>query len=307
MAKQTLSRQRPLVLLLFFSLALLFFGCAGEKNEEPPLNTTIRLDRLVTLPEPTLVQEFEAIRLAVAAILSPQGTVNSYRPLQAYMEQYFGKPVILVQRRTYQEVNELLAQELVDVAFVCTGPFISGMREGIMELLVVPQIHGKVTYQGQFIVLASSPHHHVADLEGKIFALTDPMSNTGYRYPLGVIQERGTSVEQFFRRIIFTYSHEHSIAAVLDGVADGASVDRIVFNHALRRDPSLEERIRVIHRSGEFGIPPVVVPPRLATETKEQLRNFFLTIHLDPGGAKVLEGLGIERFVGGDLDLYRYH
>ncbi|MFU8819819.1 MAG: phosphate/phosphite/phosphonate ABC transporter substrate-binding protein [Desulfurivibrio sp.] len=304
MAKQTLSRQRPLVLLLLFSLALFLWGCAGEKEGQQHPEATVRLDRLITLPEPTWEQEDETIRLAVAAILSPQGTVNSYRPLQAYMEQHFGKPVILVQRRTYQEVNELLARELVDVAFVCTGPFITGQREGIMEMLVVPQISGKLTYHGQFIVLASSPYFTVHDLRGKSFAFTDPMSNTGYRYPMGVIQAQGASAEQFFSQIIFSYSHDRSITAVLDGVVDGASVDRIVYDHALRRDPALEDRFRVIHRSQEYGIPPVVVPPRLGEERKRLLRNFFLNIHRDPIGAEVLAKLGIERFVAGDIDLY---
>lgn len=330
MAEKTLSRHRPLIAspfsvaekpartsgsnpnfsstvvpALLLVLLLLLPGCPDRQNNQAPTEGgIIRLDNLVTLPVPSRETEFDMIRLAVAAILSPQGTVNSYRPLQAYMEQYFGKPVALVQRRTYQEVNELLARELVDVAFVCTGPFVTGRREGIMEMLVVPRIDGKITYQGQFIVLASSPIRTIHDLHGRSFALTDPMSNTGYRYPMGVIQAQGASAEQFFSQIIFTYSHDRSIYAVHDGIVDGASVDRIVYDNALRRDSALEDRFRIVHRSREYGIPPVVVPPRLSEEKKRQLKEFFLSIHEDPAGAKVLTRLGIERFVPGDPSLY---
>lgn len=289
-------------------LPLWFSGCSGPRPEEPPeppQTAPINLERLITLPEPEITAPYRSLNLAVAAIMSPQGTVTSYRPLQAFMEQKFGKPVQLVQRRTYQEVNELLARNLVDVAFVCTGPFMAALRENTMELLVVPQINGKVTYQGVFIVRADSQLTTVESLRGKTFALTDPMSNTGYLYPLSVIQSRGESAEEFFGRIVFTYSHDRSIAAVLDGVADGASVDRIVFDHALGRDPSLKERFRILHVSREFGIPPVVVPPRTEPDRKQRLKEFFLDMHHDPEGAAILADLGIERFVAGDLKLYR--
>jgi phosphonate transport system substrate-binding protein len=284
---------------------LLFSACAGDPPGDAPPLPAVQLDRLVALPEPSAEEQFNSLKMAVAAIISPQGTVNSYRPLQAYMEQKLGKPVQLVQRRTYQEVNELLARGLVDVAFVCTGPFVTGLKEGTMEMLVVPQVNGKITYQGVFIVSAASRITALEGLRGKVFALTDPMSNTGYLYPMSVIQARGESAEDFFGRIIFTYSHDRSIAAVLDGVVDGASVDKIVFDHALEADPSLRERFQILHVSREFGIPPVVVPPGIDPERKRQLQEFFLNIHHDPEGAAILAELGMERFTEGDLKLYR--
>ncbi|MDF1614440.1 phosphate/phosphite/phosphonate ABC transporter substrate-binding protein [Desulfurivibrio dismutans] len=293
-----------LLVLVCWSLLLGFTGCAREQPDQQTESARINLDDLINLPEPAAEQPFESLKLAVAAIISPQGTVYSYRPLQAYMEQQLGKPVQLVQRRTYQEVNELLAQGLVDVAFVCTGPFISGLEEGTMELLVVPQVEGKVTYQGMFITAANSRIKTLDDLRGRVFAFTDPMSNTGYDYPMSVIQARGMSAEDFFGRFIFTYSHDRSIAAVLDGVVDGASVDRIVFNHALRANPELKDKFRILHISREFGIPPVVVPPGFDPDQKKLLRDFFLNLHRDPDGAAILAGLGMERFVPGDLEMY---
>lgn len=71
----------------------------------------------------------DIIRVAVAAILSPTGTIDSYTPLITYLEDVLGKPVKLVQRRTYKEINELLSRGSVDVAFVCTGAYIEGVKE----------------------------------------------------------------------------------------------------------------------------------------------------------------------------------
>ena len=293
------------LVLCCWSLIFMVVGCAGGGPEEQPDLPQVNLDNLVTLPEPATEEHFESLKLAVAAILSPQGTVHSYRPLQAYMEQHFGKPVQLVQRRTYQEVNELLSRGLVNVAFVCTGPFVTGLKQGTLELLVAPQVDGEATYQGVFIVSSDSRLKTLDDLRGKVFAFTDPMSNTGYDYPMSVINDRGESAEEFFGRTIFTYSHDRSIAAVLDGVVDGASVDRIVFNHATSNNKNLREKFRVLHTSRKFGIPPVVVPAGTDPEQQQLLRDFFLNMHRDPDGAAILADLGIERFVTGDLEMYR--
>lgn len=58
----------------------------------------------------------------------------------------------------------------------CTGPFISGLEQGTMELLAVPQVEGKVTYQGVFITAANSRIKTLDDLRGRFFAFTDPVA-----------------------------------------------------------------------------------------------------------------------------------
>lgn len=96
------------------------------------------------MPARVYDQQVDAVKMAVAAMLSPQGTVISYRPLQGYLEHRLGRPVQLVQRRTYQEVNELLARNMVDLAFVCTGAFKVGRRQGIMDLLMAPRFFARL-------------------------------------------------------------------------------------------------------------------------------------------------------------------
>jgi len=236
------------------------------------------------------------LRIAVAAIISPQGTIESYSELATYLAQTLGRPVQLVQRRTYAEVNELVAANAVDLAFVCTSAYIDGYAQFGMELLVAPQINGEAVYYSDLIVPAASPAQTLADLQGKIFAFTDPMSFSGRVYPTYLVQQLGSTPARFFRRTFFTYSHDRAIEAVAAGVADGAAVDSLVLDYALTRNPMLRERIRVIHRSPPFGIPPVVAPPALPPRQKRQLQDVLLTMADNPAGQAILVHLGIDRF-----------
>lgn len=246
----------------------------------------------------------KCFRVAVASILSPQGNATSYHALLSYLEDQLDEPVVMVQRRTYQETNDLLARNLVDMAFVCTGAFLEGYKKKEMELLAIPKINGAITYNALIIVAASSPIENLAELRGKTFAFTDPLSNTGYLYPLALFTERGTPPARFFGRTIFTYSHDRSIQSIITGVADGASVDNLVFAYAAHRDPSLAQHIRIIWKSKDFGMPPVVVPYGTSPAKKAKIQHILFTMAHTAKGRKILSKLGIEEFIPPQMNLY---
>ncbi|OGR01634.1 MAG: hypothetical protein A2505_08980 [Deltaproteobacteria bacterium RIFOXYD12_FULL_55_16] len=291
--------------LVILALVVLLAGCEGRQEEKPGQERLLQLDNLKPLPAGQAEPDAQALRVGVGAILSPQGTVLSYQPLIDYLGRKMGTPAILVQRKTYQELNDLLARNVVDLGFICTGAYFDGARKGELSLLVVPQINGKITYRAFVIVPVASPAKKVADLRGKVFAFTDPLSNTGYLCPLSLLQGMGQQPETFFSRTIFTYSHDRSMAAVMEGIADGASVDSLVYDLAVKRNPQIARQTRVIWESQDFGIPPVVVPRDISPARKALLKELLLDLHLDPEGKKVLTVLGVERFEEPELKLYK--
>ncbi len=255
----------------------------------------VDLNDLKPLPTP-LESDVRPLRVAIAAVLSPRGSAESYGELLKYLAKELNRPVEPVQRRTYSEVNDLLRTGEVDLAFVCTSAYILGKREFNMQLLVAPQVNGKKVYRAQLIVPADSPAQSISDLRGILFAFTDPMSFTGRIYPTYLLHQMGESPETFFDSTIFTYSHDDAINAVANGVADGASVDALVLDFAIKRDPSLSSRVRVMHTSEPFGIPPVVVGPNIRPQLQAQLQDVLLNLHEDPEGQAALQALDYDRF-----------
>ncbi|NOX63912.1 MAG: phosphate/phosphite/phosphonate ABC transporter substrate-binding protein [Chloroflexi bacterium] len=279
----------------------LLAGCAAAEASALPY---VDLTQRAPVPLPTPSRDLP-LRLAVAAIISPQGNIESYNGLARYLEEQLEREVEIVQRRTYAEVNQLVANRRVDLAFVCTSAYVDGRDRFGMELLAAPQINGETVYYSELIVPANSRAQGMADLRGKVFAFTDPMSFSGRVYPTYLLQQLGERPEDFFSRTFFTYSHDKAIQAVADGVADGAAVDSLVLDYAIKRDPALQNRIRIIRRSPPFGIPPVVAPPTLSPMEKLRLQEILLTMHENPKGREVLASLGIDRFVRIDDQAYQ--
>lgn len=281
--------------LWYLFLVLVVAGC----NRTPaPTSEGTFIDLASLQPLPVHYNEgVVPLRVSVAAVVSPRGTAESYQLLLNYLSETLDRPVELVQRRTYQETNDLVEIGEVDVAFVCTSAYITGHDQFGMELLAGPQVSGESVYYSLLIVPSNSSAETLQDLQSKIFAFTDPISYSGRVYPTYLVQELGQTPDYFFSRTFFTYSHDEAIYAVADGLADGAAVDSLVYDFALERDPTLAERIRVIHRSPPFGIPPVVVSPNVRPQQQALLREILLTMHETQQGQQALQELGLERFI----------
>lgn len=279
-------------------LVVLLTACSSTTTDGPaaPSESVVKLSDLQPISAPAS-STVVPLRVAVAAVISPKGTVESYQPLLDFLSAQLDRPIELVQRRTYAEVNDLVESGEVDLAFVCTSAYVDGHDKFGMELLAAPQVDGAAVYFSLLIVPADSSARAMADLRGKVFAFTDPMSNTGRNYPTYLVQQLGQTPETFFARTFFTYSHDDAIRAVADGLADGAAVDSLVYDFAVAREPALGQKTRVIHRSEPFGIPPVVVGPQVRPQLKAELQDALLSMAETAAGRRSLAAAGLERFV----------
>jgi phosphonate transport system substrate-binding protein len=230
-------------------------------------------------------------------MITPREGFAYYRRLLNYIGDKIGRPVTFIARNKYGEVNGLLEKGELDVAFVCSGPYVAGHDKFGLKLLVAPQAYGKTVYFSYIIVRSDSPIKRLDDLRGKTFAFTDPDSNTGKIVPEYLLAGMKETPGTFFKKYVFTYAHDKSIKAVADGLVDGAAVDSLVWEYLSRTEPEYTSKTKIILKSPPYGIPPVVVRPGLDARTKERLKNIFLGIDKDEAGREILKGMMIDRFV----------
>lgn len=252
----------------------------------------------VTVPVSAHPKDAVHFRISVAGMESPSGTYAGYSRLFGEVAHRLGAEPEFVQRRTYAEINELLLKGELDAALLCTGGYLDLLRRdrSAVELIAVPIIHDSDTYQSLIIVPISSSATSLRDLEGSRFAFTDELSLTGRAWVVHELRVVHRTPENFFASTTFTRSHDRSIAAVARGVVDGAAVHSIVFQHLLEKDPMLLEKVRIIQRSPEFGMTPVVASQRLTPEARAKLREVLLGLSRDDAGVAALQTLRIDRF-----------
>jgi phosphonate transport system substrate-binding protein len=278
-------------------------ACGPRAAEESRSAPAVAIDysrRTAAVAEPPASSHQRSLNIAVAGMTSPAETLRSYQELLDYMGRKVDLPVKMKQRKTYQEVNDLLVAGDLDAAFLCSGGYVRAGKSLASEILAVPVIRGKATYQAYLIVRHDSPVRNFAGLRGRSFAFTDPLSNSGWLFPVSKLTELGATPSSYFSRITYTYGHDRSIEAVAHGIVDGASVDSLVYDYFADAASEKVRHTRVIERSPRFAMPPVVASPKLDRGAKDKLRTVLLTMHQDAEGIRILRKLSIDQFIKGD-------
>lgn len=304
-----------LILIVLCTLAIVFvvyciielFGQNAIDSRYLP-RKWIRLEEIQETPDKKTSDSTPSpnlpIKVAVAPVISPEKSLMMYQWFVDYLSAVLDRKTVLLQRQSYAEVNALIRHLGCDIAFICTYPFVQAERDFGAKILVVPQINGKITYQSYIIVPSQSKAVSLLYLRGKRFASSDILSNSGWLYPAVWLLEKGEDPEYFFREHILTGSHDRSIMAVATEYVDGAAVDSLIYELMVKEEPSLLNKTRIIMKSPEFGMPPVVVHPKIDPGLKDSLLETLINMHKTQGGKVVLTRLGIDRFIVPDDQLY---
>ena len=282
-----------LLYCVLFLFVIISQSCQNNSNQKKTVDFND-----IKSKETKYEKENEApIYIAIASMTSPRETFTYYNQLVEYLSDKLGKPILIRQKRTYSEVNELLKSGKVDFAFICSGAYIDLSQEKDISLLVAPVINDKTYYQAYIISKKSPSINEFKDLKNKSFAFTDPLSNTGHVYPEKLLKELGTNKKSFFTKTLFTYGHDVSINLVNRNVIDGASVHGLIFDYISENNPKNISNIKILKKSEWFGMPPIVTPKQLDKESYLKYKQLFLNIHKDSIGRSIIKKLKIDKFV----------
>jgi phosphonate transport system substrate-binding protein len=284
-----------LFLLMTYGCLLTATACS---RSEPP--TQISLKTEVNAQKSPPAQKLQPLRIGMGAMITPKEGYIYYQRLQRYIEKKLGRPVQLVDRESYDEMNGLLESGGVDAAFVCAGPYIEGKTKFNLELLAMPLVKGQPVYYSYILVHKDSPISSFNELRGKVFAFADPKSNSGTLVPTYMLAKMQETPKSYFSRVEYTYGHDKSIRAVAEKIVDGAAVDSLIWEYMAIKRPELTGQTKIIAKSDPYGIPPIVVRPGIDPDIKRKLKDILLSASNDPEGKEILKGMMIDAFIAGD-------
>ncbi|HCL81218.1 MAG: hypothetical protein A2077_01605 [Nitrospirae bacterium GWC2_46_6] len=248
-------------------------------------------------PRDSFPRHNNPIKIGVASMITPVDAVKYYQEIIDYIGEQIKQPVQMVHRRTYDEMDSMLERGEVKVAFICSAPYVKNREKFGVELLIAPSVNGKATYNSYIIVHKDSPIKSFNELKGKSFAFTDPKSNTGKLYPTYLLKTMGYVPEGFFKRVMYSYSHNKSVELVAKRVVDGVAVESIVYEYMLKKDSPYARQTKIIKQSPPFGIPPVVVTKDIDAGLKKKIRDAFFNMHKTEKGRVILDAMMMDGFV----------
>ena len=242
------------------------------------------------------------IRIGLTPVfLDHQPTFNNEWRL--YLESRLGRPVVFVQRSNYHLIIDMLRDGKLDFAWLSGYPYVRNKDN--MRLVAVPLYKGEPLYQSYLIVARSDQQSSsLEDMRGKIFAFSDPDSNSGYLYTAHLLSKQGDNPASFFGKAFFTWSHLKVIEAVASGLAQGGAVDGYVWDTLALSHPELTAQTRIVSKSPQFGSAPFVASRGNSQLQIAALQRVLVQMVRDKEGRGLLKTLNLDGFGYGNEALY---
>lgn len=214
---------------------------------------------------------------------------------QSYLQTKLGRTVTFVQRGSYREIVDLLLTDRLDAAWLCGYPYV--LYEPRLHLIATASYRGQPLYQSHLIVpQADAVTQAVSQLKGRVFAYSDPLSNSGYLVPRVELIRSGLEPDRFFRRSFFTFGHRKVVEAVRVGLAHGGAVDGYVWDTLHAQHPEETAGLRVAWRSPAHGFPPIVTRAGLPADDRDALTRALISMGNSEPGSTLLQRLNIDGF-----------
>ena len=257
-------------------------------------------------PRPCFAADQEPLRIMFIAYQSPDQLIEDVGPVIDYLEKTLGRKVEHFAATDYAAIVEALRAERADIGFMGPLQYVLAHQEADAYPILGEVYKGSPSYVSRIFVRKDSGIKTLADLRGKTIAFTDPLSSSGYMYPLNVFKEKGLirkreDADRFFKKVYFAGGDEQALRAVFNGFVEAAGIGQ--YSYSLLRP---EERDAVVSIGESESIPShcVVARGRFPKADALALQKALLALNEGEGRALLKHLYSVDGYVAVTHETY---
>lgn len=229
------------------------------------------------------------------------GTKADYAPVFNAVSRATGLSFDLKVGQSYGAVVEGMCNQLADIAFFGPVSYVQAHKRGCAQLLAVGVEKGASVYYAGMFAKADAPIATIADIKGRRVAFGDVNSASSFTFQVAMLLDAGIDPARDLAAIRMTGSHASSLAALVQGQVDVASLSFDSYEKAVKQGAVDPKTIKVVARSMAIPYPPLALNARLPEAMKARLKEAFQTVNKAPGVTpEMIRGYGGARIDGYD-------
>jgi len=221
---------------------------------------------------------------------NPEKLIGDIEVITSYLSNEIGVTVRGFVTSDHAAAIEALRNGDADISFMGALPFVIAEKEVGAEALLSEVYRGSPMYTGRIFVRRDSGIADLAELQGKAIAFADPISESGYLYPLQTfvdagLLEPGEDPRTFFGEVFFAGGYQQAIQAVAEGLVDAAAVSQYA---DLLLTPQQQSEVTWIAESDPIPSHVVIARPGLDDTLKARFVGAMLKLN-DPANQTLLK------------------
>jgi phosphonate transport system substrate-binding protein len=162
---------------------------------------------------------------------NPEKLIGDIRVISDWLSRRLGVPVDGFVTIDHAAAVEALRNGDADISFMGALPFVLAEAEIGAVPLLAEVYRGSALYTGRVFVRRDSGIGSLEDLRGRDIAFADPISESGYLYPLDLFVKAGLlepdqDPSAFFGRVFFAGGYQQAMQAMAGGLVDAAAASQ---------------------------------------------------------------------------------
>ncbi len=233
----------------------------------------------------------------VSGVIINSNNGNLIERFTRYLSTQSGYPLQVMYVNKYAELSRVLREDPKAVGWTCGAPFVEDNDTTGQQLVAVPLFNKKPTYHSLVLTRTDRTEKTLADFKDGVLAYSDPRSNSGFLAPRYALHKQAIDINKHFRLLLNTGSHEGSIKALLNELADVAAVDEYIWVAYLKDHPEAGKKLHEIERMGPFPFTPIVTGTEVNKDDIDKLTSVLLGMDDNVEGKKLLSEFHLDGFV----------
>lgn len=247
-----------------------------------------------------------ALRLAFIPQENPEKLLGDVETISGWLSERIGALVEGFVTIDHAAAVEALRNGDADISFMGALPFVLAEAEIGATPLLSEVYRGAPSYTGRVFVRRDSGVETLADLRGRDIAFADPISESGYLYPLAEFERAGLisgprGAEDFFGRVFFAGGYQQAMQAMAEGLVAAAGASQYA---DLLLTPEQQSRVTWVAESETIPSHVVIARPGLDPDLQARFVEAMLKLNDAEHRDKLRFLYGPDGYVPADPDAF---
>lgn len=215
-------------------------------------------------------------------------------PLEKQLSEELGITVEGKVMTNYSALVEAMGSNTVQIGFLPPFGYVLAKKKHDVEVILKSERNGGDSYRAQYVVRADSGIKSFEDLKGKVWAVADLTSASGYLFPAAQLMnkfdiEKPQQVQSgFFKSTVQSGGHDNSLITVLQGDADVATTFEDARTTITEDYPKAMDKLKVIGYTEPIPNDTISVTKEMDDALKQKIKDAFLSFNENEEMIKVM-------------------
>lgn len=244
----------------------------------------------------TNIDEIAVLRIGLLPDQRRDLVMKKYNKLFERIEKDINIPFKIITFDTYDMLTEKFHNKEIDIAYFGGVTYLQAKKKSNALPLVMRAVD--MNFTSTFITRNDTNKKNLLDFKGLTISFGAKLSTSGHILPRYFLEQKDIDPDSFFKKIIYSGSHDKTIQKILEGHADIGVVNSEILQSYFDRGLLKKHTLKILYETPIYPNYVWAIQPYLPKELTLEIQNSFTSLReTSKDDKEILKEAGTHHFV----------